>query len=82
MTIVGGNLIEHYTKLWSYGEEIKRANPSSIVKIDVLIMCDGKVCFSKFYVCFDGMKRGWIEGCRRVTGINGCFLKEICCGEL
>lgn len=33
-------------------------------------------------MCFEGVNRGWIEGCRRVTGIDGCFLKGICCGEL
>ena len=34
------------------------------------------------YVCFEGVKRGWIEGCRRVIGLDGCFLKGICKGEL
>nr|KAJ0190880.1 hypothetical protein LSAT_V11C800442890 [Lactuca sativa] len=25
---------------------------------------------------------GWLDGCRKVIGINGCFLKGICKGEL
>ncbi|GJX85951.1 splicing factor [Tanacetum coccineum] len=29
-----------------------------------------------------GMKDGWLEGCRRVTGLDGCFLKQTCRGEL
>ena len=40
-------------------------------------MPDGKNYFNTFYVCFDGMKKGWIEGCMRVVGIDGCFLKGI-----
>ena len=45
-------------------------------------MPDGKNYFSKFYVCFDGVKRGWLDGCRKVIGIDGCFLKGIVAGEL
>nr|KAJ0213759.1 hypothetical protein LSAT_V11C400190290 [Lactuca sativa] len=29
-----------------------------------------------------GVKQGWIEGCRRVIGLDGCFLKGVCRGEL
>ncbi|CAI9285045.1 unnamed protein product [Lactuca saligna] len=43
---------------------------------------DGKKYFSKFYCCFQGVKQGWIEGCRRVIGLDGCFLKGVCKGEL
>ncbi|GKC33188.1 hypothetical protein Tco_1040482 [Tanacetum coccineum] len=35
-----------------------------------------------FYVCFKALKEGWIEGCRRVIGLDGFFLKTICKGEL
>ncbi|GJU06213.1 transposase, MuDR, plant [Tanacetum coccineum] len=45
-------------------------------------MPDGKNYFSRFYVCFKGLKEGWLQGCRRVIGIDGCFLKTICKGEL
>ncbi|GKB84488.1 retrovirus-related pol polyprotein from transposon TNT 1-94, partial [Tanacetum coccineum] len=30
----------------------------------------------------DGMKDGWLEGCRRVIGLDGCFSKYTCRGEL
>ncbi|XP_019238510.1 PREDICTED: uncharacterized protein LOC109218586 [Nicotiana attenuata] len=30
----------------------------------------------------DALKRGWLEGCRRIIGFDGCFLKGICKGEL
>ncbi|KAI3511151.1 hypothetical protein L1887_18295 [Cichorium endivia] len=45
-------------------------------------MPDGKNYFSKFYVCFDGLKKGWRSGCRRIINLDGCFLKGLCSGEL
>ena len=60
------------------GEEIRRSNPGSIVKMDVQCMLDGLNYFSRFYVCFDNVKIGWLEGCTKVVGIDGCFLKGVC----
>ncbi|CAI9284255.1 unnamed protein product [Lactuca saligna] len=47
---IEGTLKEHYAKTWSYGEEIRRTNPGSTVKMDVDVMPDGTTYFSKFYV--------------------------------
>ncbi|GJX07842.1 multidrug resistance-associated protein 5 [Tanacetum coccineum] len=30
----------------------------------------------------EGLKEGWLEGCRKVIGLDGCFLKTIRKGEL
>ncbi|CAI9275153.1 unnamed protein product [Lactuca saligna] len=79
---IEGTLKEHYAKTWSYGEEIRRTNPGSIVKMDVDVMPNGTTYFSKFYVCFKRLKDGWVEGYRRVIGLGGCFLKGICRGQL
>ncbi|XP_023737650.1 uncharacterized protein LOC111885646 [Lactuca sativa] len=81
MNIIEGTLIEHYPKLWSYGEE-RRSNPGSTIKMDIQCMPDGLTYFSKLYVCFANVKSGWLEGCRNVLGIDGCFLKGVCNGEL
>nr|KAJ0193917.1 hypothetical protein LSAT_V11C800435760 [Lactuca sativa] len=77
LKLVEGNLVEHYGKLWSYGHEILRTNPGSTVKLDMEDGPDGKKYFSKFYCCFQGVKQGWIDGCRRVIGLDGCFLKVV-----
>ena len=82
LKLVEGSLVEHYGKLWSYGHEILRTNPGSTVKLDMEDGPDGKKYFNKFYCCFQGVKQGWIEGCRRVIGLDGCFLKGVCKGEL
>nr|KAJ0204339.1 hypothetical protein LSAT_V11C500277040 [Lactuca sativa] len=66
LKLVECSLIEHYGKLWSYGHEILRTNPGSTVKLDME----------------DGVKQGCIEGCRRIIGLDGCFLKGVCKGEL
>ncbi|CAI9291984.1 unnamed protein product [Lactuca saligna] len=51
---IEGSLIEHYGKVWSYGEEIMRTNPSSTVKTDVNVMPDSTTYFSK-------MNWSWID---------------------
>ncbi|XP_024985433.1 uncharacterized protein LOC112521035 [Cynara cardunculus var. scolymus] len=79
---IEGSLIEHYGKLWDYGHEIRRANPGSTVKMDVNLMADGSNEFRRFYVCFKALRDGWISGCRKVIGLDGCFLKGVCKGEL
>jgi hypothetical protein len=38
--------------------------------------------FQRFYVCFDACKRGFLSGCREVIGVDGCFFKGACNGEL
>ncbi|GKF72821.1 hypothetical protein Tco_0208935 [Tanacetum coccineum] len=68
--------------LWSYASEILNSNPGSTCKMSVDPMPDGKNYFSRFYVCFKGLKEGWLQGCRRVICLDGCFLKTICKGEL
>ncbi|GJZ52731.1 hypothetical protein Tco_0607616, partial [Tanacetum coccineum] len=75
-------LEDHYAKLWSYAQEIMTSNPGSTCLMGVNPMPDGKTYFKCFYVCFKGLKQGWLEGCRRVIGLDGCFLKTICKGEL
>ncbi|CAI9286925.1 unnamed protein product [Lactuca saligna] len=74
---IEGSLSTHYEKLWSYEAEILRANPGSTVKIGTDTMPDSTVYFSRMYVCIKGVKDGWVEGCKRVIGVDGCFLKVV-----
>ncbi|CAI9294268.1 unnamed protein product [Lactuca saligna] len=80
--ILTGKLSEHYARIWEYGGEIIRSNPSSTTKVGFDIKEDGSSVFKRFYVCFKAIKDGWIRGCRRVIGLDGCFLKGQCKGEL
>nr|KAJ0220603.1 hypothetical protein LSAT_V11C200067840 [Lactuca sativa] len=54
----------------------------SAIRMDMDIMPDSTIYFSKYYVCFKGVRDGWIEGCRKVICVDGCFLKGLCKGEL
>ena len=80
--LVEGTITDHYAKLWSYGEEIRRSNPGSTFKLSVNTMPDGKNYFSKVYICFAAVKDGWKAGCRRIINLDGCFLKSFSQGEL
>ncbi|CAI9286726.1 unnamed protein product [Lactuca saligna] len=82
LSLVEGTITENYAKLWSYGEEIRRSNPGSTVKICVDSMSDGKNYFSKIYICFASVKKGWRGGCKRIINLDGCFRKTFCQGEL
>ena len=81
MDEIEGSLVAHYEKLGSYGLELLRTNPVSTVKLDMDIMLDSTIHFSKMYICLKVVKDGWIEGCKRVIGVDGCFLKGLCRGE-
>ena len=38
--------------------------------------------FHIIYICLDACRRGFLDGCRRVIGLDGCFLKGPMKGEL
>lgn len=75
------DLEKHYAILFDYAEEIQRTNPDSRVVVDVSNE-DGGRFFKRTYICFAGIKRGWKENCRKVIGLDGCWLKSTCKGEL
>ena len=77
-----GGLIEHYGRLWDYRRALLDSNPGSTCELDVEETSSGNVYFKRFYICFKGVKEGWMQGCRRIIGLDGCFLKHTCKGEL
>lgn len=82
LEIINGKLTEHYARIWDYAYEVIRSNPGSTAKVGVTVNPDGCTYFHRFYVCFKAIKEGWSRGCRRVIGLDGCFLKGQCKGEL
>lgn len=62
--------------LWDYKEELIRSNPGTTVEI----RCEHEnemPLFKRMYVCLVGLKKGFLEGCRKVIGLGGCFLKGL-----
>lgn len=77
-----GGLREHYARLWDYRDAILSSNPGSSVKLEVDERDNGEHYFLRMYICFKGIKDGWGGNCRRVIGLDGCFLKSTVKGEL
>lgn len=42
----------------------------------------GKPIFQRMYVCFAALKKGFIQGCRPVVGLDGCHIKGPHPGQL
>ena len=79
MTELLGNYVEEYGSLWRYVEELKETYPGTTV---VLCTEPNTNKFWRLYICFDALKKGWKEGCWPIIGVDGCFLKTCCKGEL
>ena len=69
-----------YQRLFDYQLELLRSNPGSTV---IVQLTDEVSCiFNRMYICLDACKRGFVNGCRRVVGLDGCFFKGSTTGEL
>jgi hypothetical protein len=75
-------LREEYTKVFDYQLELLRSNPGSTVVVCLDPMIMEQNIFQRFYVCFDALKKGFKAGCRKVIGLDGCFFKGACQGEI
>ncbi|GJS05332.1 hypothetical protein Tco_0321840 [Tanacetum coccineum] len=77
-----GGLVEHYSRLWEYKQALMESNPNSRCQLDMYENDQGDQIFKRMYVCFTGLQQGWLDGCRRVIGLDGCFLTHTCKGQL
>ncbi|KAK1553267.1 hypothetical protein Q3G72_031866 [Acer saccharum] len=81
--MIHGSVNEQYSKLWEYCAELMRMNPTSIV----MMKCSEEAgvqnpVFQRLYICLGALKKGWKEGCRRILGLDGCFIKGFYTGQL
>ncbi|XP_074287815.1 uncharacterized protein LOC141612968 [Silene latifolia] len=75
-----GSMKEHYSKIGSYIQALTDEEPNSVFTLTTI---PGKVSvFQRLFVCFDALKKGWVEGCRRVLCVDSCFLKTFLGGQL
>jgi hypothetical protein len=71
-----GGLGEQYGRLWDYCETLRRTNPGSCVMMKVQRPNpNSPTKFHRLYLSLTFMKKWFLEGCRPVIGLDGCFLK-------
>ncbi|CAN1168273.1 hypothetical protein LINPERHAP2_LOCUS27726 [Linum perenne] len=74
--LLNGDLKMEYKKLRSYVAELKRADPTGLFMLEVEPHpSETAVYFKRLYVGFSSLRKGFLSGCRRMFGLDGCFLK-------
>ena len=75
--------MEQYHNLWHYAATILKYNPGSTVKIQVdKLDAASRGTFERMYFCLHACKQGFLDGCRPIIGLDGCFLKSAFGGQL
>ncbi|XP_058733420.1 uncharacterized protein LOC131605036 [Vicia villosa] len=81
--IIEGDADKQYANLRRYEVELHRVNPGNNLSITVSRPNPSiQPRFGSFYFCFDGCKKGFINGCRPFVGVDGCHLKTKYGGQL
>ncbi|XP_075093697.1 uncharacterized protein LOC142173017 [Nicotiana tabacum] len=77
LALIDGDINAQYKVLWNYCNEIRRTNPNTSVYMKFVEneVPDKPKRFQRIYICFSGCKEGFKSGCRRIIGVDGCWLK-------
>ena len=70
-----------YERLYDYQLELLRSNVGSTIVIHKQPDVEPPT-FWRMYICLDACKKGFMAGCRKVVGLDGCFFKGATNGEL
>ena len=66
-----------------FASEVLKVNPKNTIKISTTRMdMDSQAKFKRMYICYHALKEGWKLGCRPIIGLDGCFPKTVCGGQL
>ncbi|KAL2934515.1 Halomucin [Bienertia sinuspersici] len=79
--LLHGSMKYHYLKVGRYLKYMKQNSPDT----KLVLVTDQESrpeVFKRLFVCFDGVAKGWIEGCRKVLCVDACFLKTFLGGQL
>ena len=78
-----GTLAEHYPLLLAYVEELNKVSRGSTFEmVPEEDANDSLIRFKRLYICFDSLAQGFLAGCRRVIGLDSCFVKTAIKGQL
>ncbi|GKC21438.1 elongation factor G, III-V domain-containing protein [Tanacetum coccineum] len=77
------DVLQEYKKLNDYAKALVQTNPESSVDIQVEPIGNGlSPYFKRMYVCLAAVRKGFLNGCRKYLGLDGCFLKGVVKGML
>ncbi|KAL4344260.1 hypothetical protein AHAS_Ahas11G0160600 [Arachis hypogaea] len=80
--VVIGNARAQYEKVRDYLSEIHRSNPGSTTLMETIPQPEALPLFDRFYISLDASKKGFIQGCRLLIGLDGYFLKGYFLAEI
>ena len=81
--MIQGTIAEQYGKLWDYYADLMCMNSGFMMKVKCAmneVYPNPK--FQRIYMCLQGLKEGWLAGCRKIIGLDGCFIKGHHTGQL
>ena len=75
--------MEQYHRLWDYVATVKNSNPDSHISLQIdRRNVEERATFQRIYYGLGALKNGFLEGCRPIIGLDGCFLKSPFGGQL
>ncbi|KAL5579525.1 hypothetical protein UlMin_011967 [Ulmus minor] len=80
--MIEGTYAKQYALLWDYCEELRKKNPGTTAKIKVETGPNGSSVFQRIYICLGACKRGFLQACRPLVGLDGCHTKGLFSGQL
>nr|GEX95208.1 hypothetical protein [Tanacetum cinerariifolium] len=77
------DVLHEYRKLNDYARALVDTNPRSSVDIEVEQIGQGvPPFFKRMYVYLAAVRNGFLRGCRKYLGLEGCFIKGVVKGML
>ncbi|KAG8378805.1 hypothetical protein BUALT_Bualt07G0023100 [Buddleja alternifolia] len=79
--LLRGDLKEQYNRLFDYCATVVEHNPNNhlVLKLDKSL---NPPVLSRMYCCLSRLRDGFLDGCRPIIGLDGCFLKGLFKGQL
>lgn len=81
--LLDGNVVEQYSRLAYFCEELIKTNPGSTVELSAPKHGQNSSSrFDRIYICIDGCRKGFLDGCRPLIALDGCHLTGYYRGQL
>ncbi|XP_057452742.1 uncharacterized protein LOC130744588 [Lotus japonicus] len=83
LQVVEGDASKQYTLLYKFSVELRRVCAGNTCKMQLESPAGSiQPRFGRFYMCLEGCKRGFLQGCRPFIGLDACHLKTMYGGIL